>query len=62
MNAKIRAAQQLKVPYMVIIGDNEVENETISLRLRDGSRENGYSVDQLLARIEAHVADKSLLV
>ena len=62
MNAKIRAAQQLKVPYMVIIGDNEIENETISLRLRDGTQENGYGVDQLLARIQTHVATKSLAV
>ena len=36
---KIREAQADKVPYMIIIGDNEEEDEKISIRLRD-HREN----------------------
>jgi threonyl-tRNA synthetase len=34
MNAKIRDAQNQKYPYMLVIGDREVENQTLSVRLR----------------------------
>ena len=38
MNAKIRDAQNQKIPYMMVVGDREVENQTIAVRLR--SEEN----------------------
>ena len=38
MNAKIRDAQNQKIPYMLVIGDREVENGTVAVRLR--SEEN----------------------
>jgi threonyl-tRNA synthetase len=34
MNAKIRDAQNLKIPYMLVVGDREVEGDSISVRLR----------------------------
>jgi threonyl-tRNA synthetase len=34
MNAKIRDAQNQKIPYMLVIGDREVEQGTVSVRLR----------------------------
>ena len=40
MNAKIREAQKFQVPYMLVIGDQEIENNTVSLRKRDGSQIN----------------------
>jgi threonyl-tRNA synthetase len=36
MNAKIRTAQTLKVPYMLVVGDREMENGQVALRLRSG--------------------------
>jgi len=36
MNAKIRDAQIKKIPYMLVIGDREIEQDTISIRLRTG--------------------------
>ncbi len=36
MNMKIRDAQLAKIPYMLIAGDKEVENRTVSVRLRNG--------------------------
>lgn len=36
MNAKIRDAQKEKIPYMLIIGDKEMENQQVSLRKRSG--------------------------
>ena len=36
MNLKIREAQLAKIPYMVIVGDKELANTTVSVRLRNG--------------------------
>lgn len=36
VNAKIRDAQLLKIPYMLVIGDKEIESNTVSVRLRTG--------------------------
>ncbi|HAG92113.1 MAG TPA: threonine--tRNA ligase, partial [Bdellovibrionales bacterium] len=38
---KIREAQLQKVPYMVILGDKELENKSISVRLRTGANKEG---------------------
>jgi threonyl-tRNA synthetase len=51
MNAKIRNAQLLKVPYMAVVGDREVEAETVSLRRRDGERRHGVPVGELVEMI-----------
>ena len=59
MNAKIRQAQLMQVPYMLIVGDREVENSTISLRKRDGARQNGLPVEEFVAAVQEHIATRS---
>ena len=59
MNAKIRQAQLMQVPYMLIVGDREVENSTVSLRKRDGSRQNGLPTEEFIATIQESVATRS---
>ena len=44
MQNKIRLAQGQKVPYMLILGDREVEARTASVRRRDGTQETGRGV------------------
>ena len=34
MQSKIRDAEKMKIPYVVIIGDKEIETETLSIRSR----------------------------
>jgi threonyl-tRNA synthetase len=55
MNAKIRDAQKKKVPYMLVIGDREVEQEAVAVRLRSGEDRGGIPVQAFLeqAREEA---------
>jgi threonyl-tRNA synthetase len=36
MNAKIRDAQKQKIPYMLVVGDKEMEDDEVALRLRSG--------------------------
>ena len=50
MNAKIRDAQKQKVPYMLVLGDNEMNNKKVSLRVRDGSQQNSILLDEFLTR------------
>jgi threonyl-tRNA synthetase len=59
MNAKIRKAQLLKVPYMLVVGDKEMEQETVALRKRDGSQQNNLPVGEFLALIQEKIASRS---
>ncbi|WP_332446825.1 threonine--tRNA ligase [Sphaerochaeta sp.] len=61
MNAKIRNAQQLKIPYMVIIGEREAENDQVSVRLRTGKQENGLSTQVFIDQVRAKVQSKEQL-
>jgi threonyl-tRNA synthetase len=55
---KIRDAQLSKAPYMIIIGDNEVETETVSLRHFDGKQDNGLSIKDLVEKLEKEINKK----
>lgn len=57
---KIRAAQMEKVPYMIIVGDKDVEAGTVSVRSRKNGDEGATTVDEFVARIEKEIAEKSL--
>ncbi|MFC1415952.1 threonine--tRNA ligase [Streptacidiphilus cavernicola] len=51
MQKKIRNQQKLKVPFMVIAGDEDVANGAVSFRYRNGEQKNGIPRDQALAEI-----------
>jgi threonyl-tRNA synthetase len=51
MQKKIRTAQQLKIPFMVIAGDADVAEATVSFRYRDGSQRNGVPLDEAVAHV-----------
>jgi len=53
LNYKIRQAQMLKIPFMVIIGDKEVEEKTVTVRLRDGKNLPAMSVADFVEMIKA---------
>ncbi len=59
MNAKIRKAQLMKVPYMLVVGDKEVEQQTVALRKRDGTQQNDLPFDQFLAMLKERIATRS---
>jgi threonyl-tRNA synthetase len=59
MNAKIRAAQLLKVPYMLVVGESEMKAGTISLRVRDGSQQRDMALVDFLARVRGRILDRS---
>jgi threonyl-tRNA synthetase len=61
MQAKIRDAQMAKIPYMLVIGDREMEASQVNLRLRDGQKPGAMSVDDFIALALKAVAEKLLL-
>ncbi len=59
MNAKIRSAQLMKVPYMLVVGDQEVSAGTVALRKRDGSRQDNMPLEEFVALVTERIATRS---
>jgi len=59
MNAKIRDAQLMKVPYMLVVGENESQARQVSLRVRDGSRSDNIPVAEFIARAKERISTRS---
>lgn len=50
ISGKIKRAQEEKIPWMLVIGQKEVDNNTITLRHNDGKQEFGLSLDTVLQK------------
>jgi threonyl-tRNA synthetase len=59
MNLKIRQAQLQKIPYMLIIGDKEVENAAVSVRLRSGDDLGEQTIETFKAMVKKAAEDKA---
>ena len=57
-NAKIRKAQQLKVPYMIIVGEKERDENLISVRMRNGKQTNGLTYEDFAKELKAKIDSK----
>ena len=60
LGLKIREAQLAKIPYMLILGDKEVEEETLSLRTRSGENIPKMTLEQFLVRIQRDVDERKV--
>jgi len=60
MNAKIRNAQNEKVPFMIILGEKEQAGRSVSLRTRSGEQKNLIPLADFLAQMEADTRPASL--
>ncbi|MBW5481736.1 threonine--tRNA ligase [Streptomyces bambusae] len=58
MQKKIRTWQKQKVPFMIIVGDEDMAAGTVSFRYRDGSQENGIPKAEALAKLVKVVEDR----
>jgi threonyl-tRNA synthetase len=59
MNLKIRQAQLEKVPCMLVVGDREVENGTVSVRLRSGGQLPAEPFDRFSKAIKKAIAERA---
>lgn len=60
LNFKIREAQLQQIPYMVIVGDKEMEKGTVSVRLRSGQMMNDLTKDQMIQMIQNEINTRQL--
>ena len=56
---KIREAQMQKIPYMLVIGDRDMENGTVSVRTRKGEDLGAMTPDEFIAKCLMEIATKS---
>ena len=59
MNAKIRKAQGLRIPYMLILGQKEMEENKVSVRYRDGRQET-KDLQDFINYLETKVTTRSV--
>ena len=58
MGYKIREAQLKKIPYMLVVGDKEMEDGTVAVRARKEEKGGTMTVDAFLAAIRAEIDSK----
>ena len=58
---KIREAEKAKIPYMVVVGDREVQANTASLRGRSGTNHGSLSVSDIITFINKEIARTSAI-
>jgi threonyl-tRNA synthetase len=57
---KVRAAQLMKAPYVLVIGDKEIESGTLTVRRRDGTETKGVAVEDFVAALVAEAETRRL--
>ncbi len=58
MNAKIRDAEKQKIPYMLVVGDKEMEAGQVALRLRNGENPGPIALESFIERALDEVEKK----
>jgi threonyl-tRNA synthetase len=59
MQKKIRNATMQKIPFQLIVGEDDRANGAVSFRFRDGTQENGVPVDDAIRRILASITSRA---
>ena len=57
---KIREASAQKIPYMIVLGDNEKDSNTISVRMRGNKSLNNISLDEFIAKVVKETKERTL--
>ena len=58
MNAKIRNAQKMKTPYMLIIGEKEAADDLESVSYRNGKQVGGVKTEDFIAEVHKAIDSK----
>ena len=60
MNAKIRVCQGRKIPYMLVVGQKEADEGTVSIRLRDGRQLPPMKAEDFVSYVKGKIGSLSL--
>jgi threonyl-tRNA synthetase len=62
MNKKIRNAQLQKIPYMLVVGDKEIEDKTVAVRTRENEDRGAIAIQELKEQLASLINSKSLQI
>ncbi|MBE5780089.1 MAG: threonine--tRNA ligase [Clostridiales bacterium] len=57
---KVREAQMMKIPYMLVLGDKEVEQNVVNVRTRKGETLGNMTVEDLIAKLSEEIKAKGI--
>jgi threonyl-tRNA synthetase len=58
IGAKIRAATLIKIPYILVVGEQEAADQTVNVRTREGKQYGSYSLSDFLAACAQEIANR----
>jgi threonyl-tRNA synthetase len=58
MQKKVRNAQMQKIPYMLIVGEEDMNAGAVSFRYRNGDQKNGVPISDAIAEILATINER----
>jgi threonyl-tRNA synthetase len=58
LGKRIRNAKLQKIPYLIVVGDKEIETNTLSLESRDRGQLGSIGIDALISQLHAEITDK----
>ena len=61
LNAKIRNAQNKKVPHMLILGEKEEQETAISVRYRTGKQENMIELEEYITILKSRIDNHEMV-
>ena len=57
---KIRDAKLKEIPYTIILGKNEAEAKTVSIRMRDGTQKNGMKIEDFVSQLSEEIKERKI--
>ncbi len=58
MQSRIRDAEKMKIPYIVVVGDKEIETETVSIRARNNREEGLMKTQEFIDNLKEEIRNK----
>jgi threonyl-tRNA synthetase len=58
MQSRIRDAERMKIPYVVVVGDKEIETETVSIRARKNREEGLMKIQEFIDNLKEEIRNK----
>jgi threonyl-tRNA synthetase len=58
LGKKIRASKVEKIPYVLVVGDKEIESKTVSVESRDEGKLDAVAISDFVSRIAAEIRDR----
>ncbi len=60
INAKIKRAHDVKIPYMLVVGPSEKESDSVAVRIRGQKEQRVVKVEEFMASVQCDIAERSL--